>query len=522
MAAPSFWTPPADLSDDEVAIVRRLKRTGRLFSFLRTHRHEIFDESLQGELVAMYDVESRKGRPPVPPAMLAMATLLQAHEGQSDAGAIEDTVLDRRWQLVLGCVGATEPPFSQGALFDFRQRLIAKGLDRRLLEKTVEVARRTGGFGDRALRAALDSAPLWGAGRVEDTFNLIAHALEVVAECAAAVLGVKKEAVVEQSGVELIGKSSVKAELDIDWSDEEQRHQALQRLLLDVERLRAWVAEQLADKVAKSPMKEALDLLARVVEQDLEPDPDRGGQRIRKGVASGRRISVNDPDMRHGRKSKSRVFNGYKRHIAQDLDNGLILAVAVEPANRPEHEVVEALEADLEGLAELHIDRGYLASPIVEKMRQAGLHVVSKPWTPTNGRRFSKLSFTIDLDAGNVTCPADKVAPIRGRHAKFRATDCDACPLRESCTTAAEGSGRSISLHPQEAFHQELRSRQRTPEGREELRKRVAVEHGLAHVCRRQGPRARYMGRRKNLFDLRRVAAVENLWVADRALRAAA
>lgn len=522
MAAPSFWTPPTDVSDEEAAIIRRLKRTGRLFSFLRAHRREIFDDSLQAELVAMYDIETRKGRPPVPPAMLAMATLLQAYQGQSDAGAIEDTVLDRRWQLVLGCVGATDPPFSQGALFDFRQRLIAKGLDRRLLDKTVEVARRTGGFGDKALRAALDSAPLWGAGRVEDTFNLIAHALEVVAECAAAVLSVRKEAVVEQSGMELIGKSSVKAELDIDWSDEEQRHQALQRLLSDVERLRSWVGEQLADKVADSPMKEALDLLARVLEQDLEPDPDRGGQRIRKGVAPGRRISVNDPDMRHGRKSKSRVFNGYKRHIAQDLDNGLILAVALEPANRPEREVVETLEADLEGLVELHIDRGYLASPTVEKMRQAGLHVVSKPWTPANGGRFTKLSFTIDLDAGTVACPADKVAPIRGRHAKFRATDCDACPFREKCTTAAAGCGRSISLHSQEAFHQELRSRQRTSEGREKLRERVAVEHGLAHVCRRQGPRARYMGQRKNLFDLRRVAAVENLWVADRALRTAA
>jgi hypothetical protein len=37
------------------------------------------------------------------------------------------------------------------------------------------------------------------------------------------------------------------------------------------------------------------------------------------------------------------------------------------------------------------------------------------------------------------------------------------------------------------------------------------VEHRLAHIGSRQGPRARYRGARKNTFDLRRVAAIQNL-----------
>jgi len=41
----------------------------------------------------------------------------------------------------------------------------------------VEVAQQQGGFGPRQLRAALDSSPLWGASRVEDTYNLLGHAL---------------------------------------------------------------------------------------------------------------------------------------------------------------------------------------------------------------------------------------------------------------------------------------------------------------------------------------------------------
>src|SRR3984885_9468585 len=85
--------------------------------------------------------------------------------------------MDRRWQLVLDCMNAVELPFSKGTLVGFRRRLIEKDLDRRLVERTVELAARTGGFGSRALRAALDSSPLRGAGRVEDTFNLMGHAL---------------------------------------------------------------------------------------------------------------------------------------------------------------------------------------------------------------------------------------------------------------------------------------------------------------------------------------------------------
>jgi hypothetical protein len=47
--------------------------------------------------------------------------------------------------------------------------------------------------------------------------------------------------------------------------------------------------------------------------------------KIRGGVVEDRRVSVEDPEMRHGRKSKTKRFNGYKRHIATDLASGLIL-----------------------------------------------------------------------------------------------------------------------------------------------------------------------------------------------------
>jgi len=148
-----------------------------LFVFLRSHRHELFDEAFQEELAALY-TPSLRGRPPISPAQLALATILQAYTGVSDDEVIEATLMDRRWQLVLDCLDTDQAPFSNGTFVAFRKRLIDAQMDRRLIERTIEVASHHQEFGSRALRAALDSSPLWGAGRVEDSYNLIDHALK--------------------------------------------------------------------------------------------------------------------------------------------------------------------------------------------------------------------------------------------------------------------------------------------------------------------------------------------------------
>ncbi len=100
-------------------------------------------------------------------------------------------------------------------------------------------------------------------------------------------------------------------------------------------------------ELKKPPLKDELETLAQLMDQDLEPDPGGGGEKIREGVAADRRVSVEDREMRHGRKSKTKRFNGYKRHIATDLDSGLILAGAITPANRPEDEAAPVLQRDI-------------------------------------------------------------------------------------------------------------------------------------------------------------------------------
>ena len=105
----------------------------------------------------------------MPPAQLALVTLRQAYTGASDAEAIEALLMDRRWQLVLHGLDGEAPPLSKATLVRFRAALIQHGLDRRLVERTIELATQYRGGSPRALRAALDAPPWWGAARVEAT-----------------------------------------------------------------------------------------------------------------------------------------------------------------------------------------------------------------------------------------------------------------------------------------------------------------------------------------------------------------
>src|SRR5437588_5750107 len=175
---PILWQPPVKLSEQEEQIVKKIRKA-KLYVYWLQHRHELLDEAFQQELASLYR-QAERGQPPVAPAMLALALILEAYSGVSDDEVIEATVMDRRWQLVLDCLDTEQAPFSKGTLVAFRKRLIEAHLDRRLIERTIEMASQSQAFGSRALRAALDSSPLWGAGRVEDTYNVLGQALKQV------------------------------------------------------------------------------------------------------------------------------------------------------------------------------------------------------------------------------------------------------------------------------------------------------------------------------------------------------
>ena len=510
---PPTWNPAIELSEVEAKIISKIRKA-KLFIWLRKNRHLLFEEKFQEELAKIYK-DSTVGLSPVPPAQLALAVILQAYTGVSDDEAIEAMVMDRRWQLVLDCLESEKAPFGKGTLVRFRAALMAKEGDRLLINQTVKLAQKIGGYSSRSLRGALDSSPLWGAARVEDTYNLLGHALRKALSVIANQQGTDLSEIASQAGGEMVASSSLKAALDLNWDDLNARTEALVKILETLNQVETWVAQQkMTEEKVSEPVQESLKTARQIEQQDVEVT-EVGDPKLKKGVAKDRRISIEDPNMRHGRKSKTFKFDGYKRHLLKDLDSGLVRAVGVTPANAPEASVSKEIAFDLEEqeviLTELHIDRGYLNCHWV-KQRNEDLTIFCKAWRVSNGNRFDKTAFILDWDNNLIRCPNGVSIPFEeGKTARFPKSDCQECPLKAQCTTSARG--RSVSIHPDESLLQELRQRQLTSVGRGQLRQRVSVEHSLAHISRWQGNQARYLGTRKNLFDLRRTAVVHNLHV---------
>jgi hypothetical protein len=428
---PSAWHPPIEASSLEQTIITRIKRT-TLFVFLRHHRHEIFDDAFQEELAALY-TSSLRGQPPIAPAQLALAIIVQAYTGVSDDEVIEATLMDRRWQLVLDCLDTDQAPFSKGTLVAFRKRFIAAQMDRRLIERTIEVASQSQDFGPRALRAALDSSPLWGAGRVEDTYNLIGHALKKIMRVVADQQGKELAEVGQEAGAEVVCGTSLKAALDRDWDQPGQREEALNVILNTLQAVESWVQTLQGDEAELA--EPSLEIARQVKRQDVQIN-EAGKISLIKGVAKDRRISVEDSEMRHGRKSRSVRVDGYKRHVLHDLDTGLIRAAGVTPANAPEASVTEAISADLDRqavfLKELHIDRAYLSSHLVRE-RTSDLEIYCKAWPVRSGKRFSKQAFVLDWERQIIRCPAVQEMPfVPGGVVHFPEDICAQCPSARS------------------------------------------------------------------------------------------
>ena len=488
---PPLWRhPPIELSDPEALIIKRIKRA-KLFTFLRLNRSFIFNDEFQEELATIFK-DSTVGQSPVPPAQLALAIILQAYLGISDDEVIEEMVMDQRWQLVLDCLNCETPPFSKATLVRFRKSLIKKEMAQRLIDRTVEIAKQKSGFGSSQLKAADNSSPLWGAGQVEDTYNLLGHALRKAVSVIAAVQGREPAEIADEVGAPILNSSSLKTALDLNWDNPRERQNALLIILNSLDSVEEWMQSQ-SDCDEFEVAQHTLDV-ARVIESQNVTLDSQGVPTLAKGVAKDRRISIEDADMRHGRKSRSKKIDGYKRHILKDLESGVVCAVALTRANTPEAAATVDLERDLKfpniHLAELHIARAYLSSHWVVQ-RDDKLQIFCKAWPVRNSGRFDKNSFFLDWDTHLISCPNQVSIPFEpGKIVHFPASECAICPLRSGCTNSKRG--RTVSIHPDEALMQELRARQSTAIGRKNLRKRTTVEHSLAHIGHWQGNRARY------------------------------
>src|SRR5216683_2772234 len=138
---------------------------------------------------------------------------------------------------------------------------------------------------------------------------------------------------------------------DIDWQDPAARKAHLGEL---VAAARMLVAE--ASAVDDPGFAEATALLAQVVSQDTEVD-EAGEAKIRQGVAKDRIISTSDPEMRHGRKSASRKFDGYKMDVMTEEHTELVLGVEIRSGNAGDGEGAAPLLEQVQTIEGIEVEQ---------------------------------------------------------------------------------------------------------------------------------------------------------------------
>jgi hypothetical protein len=327
--------------------------------------------------------------------------------------------------------------------------------------------------------------------------------------------------------------SSLKGEAGTDWDDPEARRVFLEGVVADADRVLEMAREAMeklpAGDTERGRLHEAAALLERLLMQDIERREE--GTTLKQGVSPDRVISVHDPEMRHGRKSEKRRFDGHKAHLAVDPESQLITAADVLAGNAADHEraleLVEQAEANAGVMVEEVVgDCAYGDDNTRKTFAEAGRKLVAKVATRRGGAQFPKEDFLLDLGSMSCVCPAgqqtQKVVSISSgdrygapgtplRAFRFDAAVCDGCPLRPKCVRARPGKGRLVMIHPQEALLQEARAFQQSEAFTPYRKLRQVAEHRLARLMQLGARQARYFGRTKTLFQLFMAATVANL-----------
>jgi hypothetical protein len=187
-----------------------------------------------------------------------------------------------------------------------------------------------------------------------------------------------------------------------------------------------------------------------------------------------------DPEMRHGRKSSSQRFDGYKIHAAvSNCEVPLITAVEVTAASEQDGPQASGLVDQQPGHRRpqrLLGDTAYGSGPVRGELAEREVDVLAPvPEATVPEGRLAKRDFRIDPERGTATCPAGRTVPIGtqpsgNRRALWPASVCCECPLKMRCL-GPRTSQKKLAILPEEHLLIAARETLENPATAEHLRR---------------------------------------------------
>lgn len=470
------------------------------------------------DLKEMYTLDN--GRPSLPPSMMAGVLLLQFHDDVSDGEAVERVLYDMRWKVALN-LPLDYAGFDPSSLSVFRTRLVEHHQERYAFDRLLKVAREEGFLADK-ITMLIDSTNADGAGATQDTYTLLRKGLRKLLKTMGYHLPGKRQgcsAEIEKLVATYVDQDR-KAE--IDWSDVTARNAQLKQLVTDSEAALELALQQVEDADVRSMGW----MISKILGDDVERSSD-GDCKIGKGTAPDRFISLYDDEMRHGRKSASKKFDGYKVSSSMDQASELILDIEDLAAPLGDGQdllpAIQRVEENIGVMVERVLGDGAYGSG--KNRADCAEHpgrpvdLVSPVRHPTDPE-VDKSAFHIDEQTQTATCPTGHTVSAKSVESDdqqrkaftfvFDRAICEKCPLFSRCVRS-QTTGRTISTSFFENYLREARQRQETDEFKKLYRLRPRIEgkqaelvsHGLRHT--------RYLGKAKRRLQRLWLATAVNL-----------
>lgn len=444
------------------------------------------------------------GRPPISPALLGMATILQFYRDLSDREMERACMFDIEIKYALG-LQLDERPFDHSSLGDFRKRLLENGKEKEAFDRIL--------------------AHLVNAGLIKKDEIQRIDATHVLADVA-----IPTMVTLVKKGIYEILKPLVKrhkamhqqiaAAIDLtEYSKEEVNHDAPGRLdienrkkkLVEVVNDARTVLEQVKGIKGDEILNHRVVLLKRILQENITEDETGTPQeRDYKEKPQDILVSPVDPDARYGAKSNTKRFTGYKANITETVGSRFITNIKAMRGNRHDgsnmvEAVVEQKQHDLTP-AKLIGDTAYGDGISRKELQKHGTMVVA-PLKEKNGRTkniYPKSMFHFDEVRNLLTCPAgvttkqsywDRQKEIKMFH--FPMTECGKCPRKPECTNSRDGR-RTVGISQVNKELREAEAYNCTEQFKEDMKLRQAVEGKLSELVRYHGMRrARYRGLNK-------------------------
>lgn len=470
------------------------------------------------DLKEMYSADN--GRPSLPPSMMAGALILQFYDDVSDGEAVERIRFDLRWKVALN-LPLDYDGFDSSSLSVFRTRLVKHKQERYAFDRLLEVAREEGFLADKVTLLS-DTTNAKGAGATQDTYTLLRKGIRKLLKTMGYHLPGKRQGCSAEIEKLLATYVDQDRKAEIDWSDPATRSAQLKTLVTDSE-----AALELALKQIEDPEIRSLGwVISKILGDDVEQTAG-GGYKIGEGTAPDRFISLYDLEMRHGRKSASKKFDGHK--VSTSMDQASELILDIEDLSAPLGDGQDLLPAI--GRVEEHVGVT-VERAIVDGAYGSGENRAAcaerpdnpidllSPMRRPNDPAVDKSAFSIDDQAQTATCPKGQTVPASSIKTDqqerttftfvFERTICETCSLFTRCVRS-KTTGRTVTTSFYEDYLRAARQRQETDEFKQLYRLRPRIEGKQAELVSHGLRKTRYVGKPKRRLQQLWLAAAVNL-----------